>query len=83
MCGDCFRSRNRAIFGAAQSARSCDGARQAGEAERCSQKLATLVEHAAKLLDHVVRPPEHRRRDCEAERLGSLQVDDEFETRRL
>jgi hypothetical protein len=43
-----------------------------GEAECCSQELAALVEHAAKLLDHVVRPPEHRLGDCQPKSLGGL-----------
>ena len=30
-------------------------------------------------LDHVIRPQQQRRRDREAERLGGLEVDDEFE----
>jgi hypothetical protein len=33
------------------------GARQAGEADRCSQKLAALVEH--ELLDHLVGSQQH------------------------
>jgi hypothetical protein len=40
-----------------------------------------LVEHA--LLDHVVRAPQHRRRDREPERLRGLQIDDQLELRWL
>ena len=36
-------------------------AREPGEAERCSQELAALVEHA--LFDHLVRLQDHRLRD--------------------
>ena len=38
-----------------------------GEADSSSQELAALVEHA--LFDHLIRPPQHRRRDRQAERL--------------
>jgi hypothetical protein len=34
---------------------------------------------AARSLDHLVRPQQHRRRDRQAERLGGLEVDDELE----
>ena len=34
-------------------------------------------------LDHLIRPQQQRRRDGEAERLGGLEVDDEFERRGL
>jgi hypothetical protein len=37
-----------------------------------------LVEHAAKLLDHVVRSPQHRLRDRQAKRLRGLEVDHEL-----
>jgi hypothetical protein len=40
-----------------------------------------LVEHG--LFDDLVRPPQHRRRDREAERLGGFEVDDQLELRRL
>src|SRR5215468_4820530 len=35
------------------------------------------------LLDDLVRPRQHRRRDREAERLGGLEVDHQLELRRL
>ena len=34
-------------------------------------------------LDHLVRPPQHRRRDRQPERLGGLEVDHQLELRRL
>src|SRR5688500_7770079 len=34
-------------------------------------------------LDHLIRPPQQRRRDREAERFGGLEVDSEVELRRL
>src|SRR5262245_65395173 len=37
----------------------------------------------APLLDHLIRPRQERRRDREPERLRGLEVDDEFELRRL
>jgi hypothetical protein len=40
-----------------------------------------LVEHA--LLGDLVRPLQQRLRDCEAERLRGLEVDDQLELRRL
>src|SRR4030095_10628126 len=48
---------------------------------RCAQELAPLVEHA--LLDHVVRAPQHRRRDREPARLRGLPIDDQLELRWL
>jgi hypothetical protein len=54
---------------------------KAGEAECRSQKLAALVEHA--LFDHVVRPPQHRRRNRQAQSLGGLEIDHQLELRRL
>src|SRR6266567_3783889 len=36
-----------------------------------------------RLLDHFVRPPQQRRRDRQAERLGGLQINDELERRHL
>src|SRR5262249_15896348 len=48
---------------------------------RCSQKLAALVEH--RLSADLVRPPEHRWRDRQVERLGGLEIDDQLELRRL
>jgi hypothetical protein len=41
------------------------------------EELAALVEHA--LLDHLVRPPQHRRRNRQPERLGRLEVNDQLE----
>ena len=35
------------------------------------------------LLDHVIRPLQERRRDRQAESLGGVEVDDEFELRGL
>jgi len=35
------------------------------------------------ILDDLVCPPQHRRRNCEAERLGCLQIDDQLELGRL
>src|SRR2546425_8792175 len=46
-----------------------------------SKEPTTLVEHA--LFDDVVRPPQHRRRDRQAERLRRLEVDDQLELRWL
>jgi hypothetical protein len=40
-----------------------------------------LVEHA--LLNHLVRPQEHRLRNGDPECMGRLQTDDESEARRL
>src|SRR5262249_17629540 len=42
---------------------------------------AALVEDG--LFDHLVRPPQHRRRDRQAEGLGRLEVDHELELQRL
>jgi hypothetical protein len=53
------------------------GHREPGEADSSTQELAALVEHA--LLDDLVRPPEHRRRDRQAERLGGLEVNHQIE----
>ena len=53
----------------------------ASEAEGCSQELAALVEHA--LLNDLSRLQQHRLRDRQAERLGGLKVDDQFELRGL
>ncbi len=39
----------------------------------CKEELATLVEHA--LLDDLIGPQQKRLWDCEAERLGGLEVD--------
>ena len=36
---------------------------------------------AAPLLNHLIRPLQERRRDRQAEGLGGLEVDDEFEVR--
>ena len=46
-----------------------------------SQELAALVERA--LLDDLVRPPQHRRRDRQPERLRGLEIDDQLELGRL
>jgi hypothetical protein len=35
------------------------------------------------LLDHLIRPLQERGRDYQAQGLGGLEVDDEFELRRL
>jgi hypothetical protein len=43
---------------------------------------AAGVGKAHRLLDHLIRPLEERQRDRQAERFGSLEVDDEFELRR-
>jgi hypothetical protein len=55
--------------------------------KKASSSVSRLIEHGlarmANLLDHLVRPPEQRRRDRQAERLRGLEVDDEFEARRL
>jgi hypothetical protein len=42
---------------------------------------AASVEHA--LLDDLVRPPQHRRRNRKAERLGGLEIDHQLQLRRL
>src|SRR6267142_5391789 len=34
-------------------------------------------------LDHLIRPPQQRRRDCQPERLGGLEVDHQLELRGL
>src|SRR4029453_6307295 len=47
----------------------------------CSQELATWVEHA--LLDDPVRPLQQCLRDCQAECLRRLEIDDQFELRGL
>jgi hypothetical protein len=49
--------------------------------EWVEQGHATVVEHT--LLDDLVRPLQQRLRDCEAERLGGLEVDDKLELRWL
>jgi hypothetical protein len=36
-----------------------------------------------RLLNHLIRPPQQRRRDRQAEGLGRLEVDDQLELRRL
>src|SRR5262249_46901868 len=46
------------------------GTWEPSEPDCCSRELAALVEHG--LFDQLIRPPEHRRRDREAERLGGL-----------
>src|SRR4029453_191111 len=38
---------------------------------------------AGPLLDHLIRPPQERRRDGQAERLGGLEVDDQLKLRGL
>src|SRR5215813_563219 len=43
----------------------------------CSENLG--VREADHLLDDLIRPPQHRRRDRQAERLGGLEVDDQLE----
>src|SRR4030095_3723886 len=48
-----------------------------GEAERCSQELAALVEHA--LLDDLVRTQQQRLRDRDADGLRALHVDNQLE----
>src|SRR5262249_14143836 len=47
------------------------------EAEGRSQESGALVEHG--LFDDLVRSPEHRRRDLQAQRLGGLEVDHQLE----
>src|SRR5262245_46284614 len=57
-----------------------DGWRESSRPElwaTCSQELAALVEHG--LFDDLVRPPEHRLRNLQAERLGRLEVDHQLE----
>src|SRR5215468_7497272 len=56
-------------------------ARKPGEAEGCSQDLAALVEH--ELLDDVLRPQSHQRRDRQAERLSGLEINRQLELRGL
>jgi hypothetical protein len=53
------------------------GHRAPGEANSRAQELAAWVEHG--LLDDLVRSPQHRRRDREAERLRGLEVNDQLE----
>ena len=53
----------------------------AREPESCTKELAALVEHA--LLDDLVRLYQQRRRDRQAERLRSLEVDDQLELSRF
>ena len=48
-----------------------------GEPDGCLEELASLVEHG--LLDHLIRPSEHWRRDLQTERLRRLEVDHQFE----
>jgi hypothetical protein len=67
--------------GAESPERAVGGHRAPGESDGRTEESATLVEHA--LLDHLVRPPQHRGRDGEAERLRGLEVDDQFELRGL
>src|SRR5207249_4630897 len=45
------------------------------------EEQAALVEHA--LVDDLVRPPQYRLRDRQAERLGCLEVDGQLELRGL
>jgi hypothetical protein len=42
--------------------------------ERVEERPAALVEHG--LLDDLIRPQQQRRRDCEAERSGGLEIND-------
>src|SRR5437773_1162194 len=46
------------------------------------RKISVSERHIA-LLDHFIRPPQQRRRDRQAERLGGLEVDDQLEFGRL
>src|SRR5712692_1984197 len=62
----------------AMTASVCFFVRLSDESSCCLRKT---VEHA--LLDHLVRPPQQRLRDREAEGLGGLQVDHKFELRGL
>src|SRR4029450_1793300 len=55
--------------------------RAPGEPDRSTQKLAALVEHG--LLDGLVRLEDEGLRNREAQRPGGLQVDQQFELRRL
>jgi hypothetical protein len=51
--------------------------------ERRAEAAAAGVEFHQVLLDHLIRPRQQRRRDREAEGLGGLEIDDEFERRGL
>ncbi len=60
------------------------GARGCYLSGRCGRRTARsglAGQHA--LLDHVVRSQQHCRRDCEAQRLGSLEVNHQLELRGL
>ena len=61
----------------------------AGRFQRDEEQAAEAVSHGLRargrhaLLDDLIRPQQHRRRDRLAERLGSLHVDDQLELRGL
>ena len=46
------------------------------------QKPYVIVPSRLRSLDHLIRPPQHRRRDRQPERLGGLEVDHQRETDR-
>jgi len=60
---------------------------QAGEAysgiEESAARVEQRVAHSRRLLNHLIRPPQRRRRDGDAEGFGGLEVDDELEFRGL
>src|SRR5262249_9374266 len=60
----------------ADKARTCWHVRFVPKADLCTAAKATLF-------DHLIGDREHARRDGEAERLGSFQVDDQLELGRL
>ena len=46
---------------------------------RTSAVVNARVQPRLRYFNHLIRPQQQRRRDREAERLGGLQVDDQFE----
>jgi hypothetical protein len=74
--GDVTDAGPRVEPGAQRPERKIIRAREPGESECCWKKLAALVEHA--LFDDLICTYQHRLRDRQAERLRSLEIDDQL-----